>query len=894
MYRGVREGKFVKSQTHDIEYVRFEEASGKDYLGLNFEQTMWYANSFSSLEELSDTELNTLNITNSFIVDIYNLIDTFISANQLRTGVFHLGLILNNGVNLVYPGSNATLWLDCSSPEEYDPQNTLNYKNRVNGGVDLRRECSFFTISFGFSYGVVVFYMQYSYFHQILLASLSSEAIKDLTLFIASVDLDEVIFLSASDSDYDKPLCTALYGNNYKLEQECEKSYEDSDFETKNVTFVGYNDVILGSYSLLNISAVVDDFSAKQVRKFIAGATKDQRLVLEGLNNIIEEALDIIFYQLGIFACFILISIISSWKLSKLISNRIFLPISTISRMLTGVATDEESQSLYNLEVNKVIGYIKLLNTFEKFIDPHFLLNPLPQTRIKNLTEAYNMFESLKNYRGMSVVQNLIGNSYFSIKNYEMAKESYSLSLSHTESLLEKLNKIEKTQEGLSSNEQGLLRKHTGRNKRSWNDQKMYLIENISERKQQLCMTLEAQFINYIEEDDIVGRKKLKEISKYQLEILEYYLSTRTHFFSMIKVLLNMAKIFEYLKYFHSGLQLLEIVKDELLKIKNGQSVEVDIDITRLRSIGISLKLDDTTTNSKHFIINDIKHEKDILMQEMFFRRGIILMKTQKVQEAGHSLTSAIVISNQEYGVYFDPKIRIEAVSELNKLFEENNLIKNAKDFQEIRSNLLSIENSLLFVLVYDAELDKKTNKSLIEYFKSGIDKIKNKTGVVLDNRFPNTGLELEQRDVPEFDIEEMFDLSKKQSFSINLYDALITSIFKFDEDSTMKVAICIVLEKPDTRGSAKYKNLYLFEEKNIHLIVIHSSSSLTDEFKEFIEEENITAICTDHYIDFESVLEILSDHLKSLTQSRKSSKKSQKFVGFKLSQSFTHINTEL
>ena len=603
---------------------------------------MWYSHDLSSLEELKELDYYSLNITNSFLKGSYHLIDSFISQNQLRSGMFELGLVLDNGIQVVYPGNNPGLWLKCNEPGAYNPLNTSLYKTKQDGGLNIMHECSYFTISLGFPYGIVVFYMYYSSFHSSLLRTFSPEAIDELTLFISSIDLSQLIFLSTSDADYDKPLCSALYRNYSKLEKECEKSREQDLKGTKNVTLVEYNNVILGSYSPINISAEIGTFSVTQASQLMVGVMRSQRIVLEGLNNIIEEALDIIFFQLAILVGFILFSILISWKLSKEISSRIFLPISIISRMLSNTASDEETQSLYNSEVNKVIDYIKLLNTFEKFIDPYFLQNPLPNTRIRNLTEAYNMFKSLKNHRGMSVAQNLIGNTYFSLKNYEMASESYTLSLNSTIKLLNKLEKIEKAHEGLNMSESKLLRKRTGRNKRSWNDQKMYLIENIAERKQQLCMTLEALFLSY-EDEDSSSRKKLKEINKFQLEILEYYVSTRTHFFSMVRVLLNMAKIFEYLKYFHSGLQLLEIVRDELVKVKGGESVEVDIDITRLRSIGISLKLEDSTSSSKHFIVNNVVHEKDILMQEMYLRTGMILVKSQKIQEAAHSFTSAIV-----------------------------------------------------------------------------------------------------------------------------------------------------------------------------------------------------------------------------------------------------------
>ena len=404
----------------------------------------------------------------------------------------------------------------------------------------------------------------------------------------------------------------------------------------------GFNSVYMGSFLPLNISGSASNTLFEDYGRYLIGIIKNERLVLEGLNNIIEDVLDIIFFQMSIFIIFILLSIFVALRLSRVISDRIFSPISIISKILSKKATESETLSLYNREVNQVIEYLNLLTSFENFIDPSFLLNPNLHIRIKNLTEAFEFFTKIKNYRGMSITKNLIGNSYYSLKNYEMAKDAYLSALVNSQKLLKKVEKIERSHEALNSSESSLMRKRTGRNKRNWEDQKVFLKANINDRKEQLCMTLESQFIYYIEENSL-SRKKLKEINKYQLEVLEYYISTRTHFFRMIKVLLSMAKIFEFLKYFHSALQLLEVVKDELVKIKLGQVIEVDIDITRLRSIGISIKLEETSSNTKHFILNSVTNEKDILLQEMFLRRGRILLKLDKLQHAAHSLTSAIV-----------------------------------------------------------------------------------------------------------------------------------------------------------------------------------------------------------------------------------------------------------
>lgn len=218
-------------------------------------------------------------------------------------------------------------------------------------------------------------------------------------------------------------------------------------------------------------------------------------------------------------------------------------------------------------------------------------------------------------------------------------------------------------------------------------------------------------------------------------------------------------------------------------------------------------------------------------------------------------------------------------------------MLQSAKDFQEIQSNLLSIQNSILFVLIYDVELETDINQAFVDFFKSGIDKIKNYTGVVLDNRFSQLELVLEQRDMPEFDLEDLFNVSKKQGFYVNLYDPIVSAIFKFKEDSTFKVVVAVVMEKPDLKGAAKLKNLYLFKEKNIVLVVMYTVSALTNEFKDFIEDECIPSICIDTYISFEESLDHLKSLLSSLCQSRKpSTKKSQKFLDLSLNNLTSHL----
>lgn len=566
----------------------------------------------------------------------------FIENIAQDDGTIQLGLILDSGIDFRYPARNMTETLTCHN-STYNPLSTKAYIEKNNKSISIYYECGVMAISISFPLGIFTCYLSSTMLNSLILPLMSGDFLKDYNFFIAPSDFSYIIVLFPEVQVYDRNLCTSLFPDDVKLIEECDKINGLSINETTNITITGYNSKIFASYSLVTLSPSVVTYSIQDNSSFTAGTLINRRIVIESWNNLIENVLDIIIIQMIIFIIFILITIAIAWKLSASITSRITFPISVIEKMLKNRATEEEVKIKYNREVNKVIKYLELLNILEKFIDPHFLMHPDLQERIVNLKTAFKLFESMKNYRGMAITKNLIGNAHFLQKRYPPAQEAYKEALNCTIKLSEKLLKQEKNEKRLNKNESHLLKLKTGKN-RGWEEEKNFIKENIVERKQQLCMVLEAQLVVDSEEVLLSSRSKLKDINKYQVEILEYYVSTRSHYIRMIKVLLDMAKIFQYLQYYHSGLQLLDVVRDELIKLRSDQMTEVDIDITRLKSIGINIKVEETTSSTKHFNLGNIVYEKDILLQHMHYRRGMILMESDKPQEAAHALTSAIVI----------------------------------------------------------------------------------------------------------------------------------------------------------------------------------------------------------------------------------------------------------
>ena len=59
-------------------------------------------------------------------------------------------------------------------------------------------------------------------------------------------------------------------------------------------------------------------------------------------------------------------------------------------------------------------------------------------------------------------------------------------------------------------------------------------------------------------------RGKCKEIINYQIKVLQFHEASRNNFFSYLKVLLDMAEIYQMLQYYHNANELLNIVEEEL------------------------------------------------------------------------------------------------------------------------------------------------------------------------------------------------------------------------------------------------------------------------------------------------------------------------------------------
>lgn len=782
----------------------------------------------------------------------FKAITDFINISS--TDYMQLGLIIDSGIDFRYPAQNMTETLNCNK-ETYDPLVSKSYLNKLSNNITIVHECNLLVISLSFPEGVFSLYLSSLVFSNLLVSDISYTLDSQYYFFISSSDFSYSIVSSGVLDD--KDTCSSVFQGDRRLIDEC-KRLNTSITDTTNVTLQGYNSWIYGSYTPVVLNPKVVAYSVLQSNSFVAGVFVTKRIVLQNWGNLIDCISDIINAQIVVYALFMLLAVGISLRLSYSVIHKIIYPISVIEKILKKQSNIQETQVNYNRQFNKLIKYLKLLEIYEKIIDPRFFMHPDIDTRIDNLSKANELFKEINNYRGQAIIQNLIGNAYFSQNSFSLAESCYKSSLDHVIKLLKLVETQQKNQNNFKSPEKMLVERFL----RTWNEEIIFLKENITERKQQICMAIEAQIEVSINES--INKSKLKEINKLYQEILEHYLSTRTHYIRLIKVLINISKVFQYLQYYHSGLQLLSIVKEELLKIRNDQISEIDIDITRLRSTGIHISIDETIIHNKHFYLENVVFEKDILMQHVYYRQGMILLKNDKPQEAAQALTSAIVTSTQEFGHYYDPSIRAQAADALHKMMTDFQQIINTKDLQEIYRSIHSAKKSIIFTLIYSIKFNTDINLSILNFIRNKINKVETKIGVIIEDMYGIEKLDPVQRDAPDIDLENLFINTNENTSWVCIYDTLLRAVYEFPNDYTEKIVVAVIYETRDVVGAATADNLNAFMKKGIKLIVICDRKVLPSEFITFIMTNKVPTIYIDSYSSLEKSLEELESILNS------------------------------
>ena len=466
---------------------------------------------------------------------------------------------------------------------------------------------------------------------------------EDYTTFVCHKEGNWTVYVSGSDlEDFtgeNKEISKALYKGN----DESRRDFLDNVRNEFNGSFQGsIKTSIDGSTTYFAYTRANISINGSVENSYVVGLTRTESSMLRTWNEFIDELLKISIIQACIFGVFLIISFVVAWRLSLVVVHRVVHPLDAITGYLN--KNDPPLSSIpntFNCQINSILDNLRKIEVIEKFIDPAFLMHPLFKTRFENLTEAKQLFTDIDNKRGVSIVNNLMGNMLFNKKKYEEAESYYRESLKSLENLLSDIKNQEQEENSLNEKELKKLNSKKDNFKSAWSEERSIVEEAISEKQQQICMALKARLKESHNESTLVMmRTKWKELIKIQTEILQYYENTRKNFVKYLKLLIDLSESYQVLQYFHTASELLEIVHEELWKVDTDKKVEIDIDGNRLRKIGVFIV---ETDRSVHFKVDRLSFEKDILMQRMLYRRGLIALDNDKYHKAAKDFTMALV-----------------------------------------------------------------------------------------------------------------------------------------------------------------------------------------------------------------------------------------------------------
>lgn len=523
-----------------------------------------------------------------------------------------------------------------------------------NGYIDLKdshtitvyNEDDVMKVYLDSDFGALVYYLPVNYFDHLF------SDVEDYQFFFSTIDGKRTIRVfqhdskASNDTNTVRTVAESLFPTDSILQDEANKIFDKLTVNSSlgNYSLDGYFSAFFGGISSMDIffNSYEEKYNVYENNSMAVGSYIDKGIVYQDWNNVLDSVIDTIIIQMVIFLILLCITIATVWFLGMAITDKITHPIYLFEMYLRGKMSLQSMDRNYNQEVNQILSYLRMLETLERMIDPSFLQNAKLPVRETNLKEALKLFEDIKNRRGKAIIMNLLGNINYMKREFSQAVVYYKDSLQEMVELGNEVKQQELDECGLTENEKTLLQKKAGKDSLSWESEKVFLNESIIDRKQQLCMGLLAELHESALELTEV-RARLKEIYNYQHEILQFYASSRTQYLRLLKVMIDIAGVFQELKYYHSGIELLDIVHDELRKLDIESGTEIDIDVTRLSRIGVNIKVDDECNKRLHFIVKNVTFEKDILAQMMYYRRGLLLLENDKHYEAGLAFTHAIV-----------------------------------------------------------------------------------------------------------------------------------------------------------------------------------------------------------------------------------------------------------
>jgi hypothetical protein len=747
-----------------------------------------------------------------------------------------MGILLDNGYEFRFPGGdmNYIKTSDPCSNKVYDSRclhiyNCESCQVYQNFSMYFQYNLSFFMKSENFS---ITIFQENNYF------SSEDSGLDDYFYFMSDKSTEKVYDSSQGPLD-------EIFGSNISellrdSDIEISKTFEDQllfqlNSSDEYLDVEGLNSEYLGSYSLIK-------FEDNKTTSLLCITGINYSLALKDFISFFDKIYLITSIQVSIFILFTLLGLLITCFISSSITVRITNPLITIENYLRGLTT-KIPRMKYNKEVNDIDKYLLILETIEQLLDPRFLLHPNKRQRLENLREVCNLFMTIKNNKGIAITKNLIGNLHLEDQDYDKAIDMYRESLSEMEALYNEVIAQEHAETKLTFEERRLLKIKTGKESQNWDVEKTSIVFNITERIQQLYLAKQLSLESSLD-SAFELRAEWKSILELQTKALQHYISSSNNYINMLKVILDISYVYHKLQYFHTALELLDVVYEELSKLTpelteqakfNAKGLTVDIDVTRLKRL--SLKVKDSDSRKLYFQVSGISFEKDILRQTFFYRRALIYKENERFHEAALYFTMAV-----EQGTWYDPEIRKNSVENLYQIFSKFKLIHDEPFLLNLYEKSQSKKKSTIFCLCYDVFAEQNINELIVGFVGDEVQSQIENFGAITENIDSKYWMECIERDYPGLDIENLISSIILSLNRNHVYDVVLQAIQKFPKNSLDNTLVIFCKALHDCLGPGRLQDIDE-ELGEIKLAFMMFDDSAPEELIDFLNRGGHTII---------------------------------------------------
>lgn len=630
IYEKIRNGEIeIESEFKSPNVVNaYNVLQGTEYPDLNL--AVWLSGNASEIQK----ELRNLTVPDRFMREIFSSLDL----------TEQIGLIISQGeFQYLYPLDNITYinadfkYLACPGITSYNPICTDGYvylsNSSYNDCLNIYYENDKLNLLYRSDFGAGINVWPEDFIRNKLDSHL------DYTIFVAQYLGIWTLFASGVNitSKTEKELTKVLYDDQVSQQDFAEQVLPI--LEKKNGSSrVEINKV----HTYFAISNIKFDLKNDLETGYVVGVATKESKILSLFHNMVENTM---FAYIGLICILVLVfifSVILTWALCTWIARKNIQPLDIFLSKLAGekIFLENIHKDSTNSEVNKLIENLEKLEKIKKLTDPSEISHEILLKNFEDLNEIIEFYQKIKNKRGLSIVYNLIGNLKFSIKEYLDATKNYELALQALEELLKSTETGQKNQQSFKKNTELSQNTATDRDFINWEDEKNSIKGLICNMLQQICYSETVRLKGISDISD--NTSPWKKIYLYQIRILQHYEYYRTDYNKYLKIMIDMAEVSQYLQHFHTAIELLSIVHEELQKIKSEHPTRLHVDINQLIRIGIFI---DPSKGRLHFEAESLALEKEILLQMIYYRRGMIELDMERYQQAAKFFALALVLS---------------------------------------------------------------------------------------------------------------------------------------------------------------------------------------------------------------------------------------------------------